>query len=221
MKALRVFFVPLLLASLSHSAGLAPEATRTEADRALLARVMTEESVVQSLPSPSPTTYLFDLVAALGRRLQGVFGTVAVAPYLRILAWALLGAMALVVLWIGFSFLRRPRKGPRGNASTVQDLVCPALVLTDAPHWRARVASLLEHGDIDEAVLALWLYLAHSIGGGTPDSSWTVRELLEQRGRLDLMAFGLRLERFLYGPPPTPRAADVGALLGDLERAVQ
>jgi hypothetical protein len=222
VRKTRAFVLLLVVGSLAGFA-LGDDARIPTADRALLARIMAETSASQSPSQASFSAYVSDVAIAvsnlIGRRLRSFAGMLPGAHYLRYLAWLLLASMAALVAWVGFQELRRPRPKRRTSKGTSQEVLVPARQSGDPNFWLERVRTLLREGEVANALVALWLYLAHAIGTGDVDPSWTIRELLERRGRRDLVALGRRLERFMYGPLP-PAAADVSALLSEMEEAL-
>jgi hypothetical protein len=196
------------------------------ADHALLARVIEQERIARTLPSPDWTEYLVELaraildalpdaiapardaIAGLGVSMETVAAVLGGAVTLTLVS------LAAIVVW---RMVRRKRSA--GLPSDVEDAAPAREAPRDPSRWRALVDEHLRAGRIGDALEAAWWWLAASISRGPVDPSWTSGELLVRAGRLDLRSWASRLDRMTYGPL-RPAPDDVRGVVEGLESAV-
>ena len=139
----------------------------------------------------------------------------------KALVWA---AAAVVVIWLVTVLLGLWRRRGHPIKATLGDNFddLPAAtpeVQIDAGAWRRSLTELLAADRLEEALEALWWWLARSLAGPDADPSWTSRELVERSRRRDLLVLVGQLDTFQYGPR-RPSSAQVERLAHELERAL-
>jgi hypothetical protein len=193
------------------------------ADRAALARLLTESGVERHADSPSWTAYLVSLVEAALRWFSARMKSLPVSldpTWAGVLAW-LLAALALSMLVV-YGLRRANRRRRRGPAlqSLGDDRSERRTTLNqDREAWRLELEAALSSGNAARALAALWWWLARSLCGPQAEASWTSRELLLRAGREDLRPLTKELDRLTYGES-APASAEVRGLWRRLEQSV-
>jgi hypothetical protein len=228
MSGLRrvVALATLLAAVLSAGAARAQEASgEGSADHALVERLLRETGAERKLSDPAWNEYLLALMAAADRRLRALLSGLHVgeAHWLRVVAWALLGAVAvtlvaIVVRWLVQLWARR-RAGRPDEPVTIVEAGSPAASGHPREAWRAEIEARLGLQRIDAALEALWWWFACSLTTGAIDPAWTSRELLQATQRGELRPQAATLDRMIYGSA-RPGAEEIRRFLRRLEAAL-
>lgn len=231
MRTAALVLAAVLLALVPASPAAADELARAEpaaADRELLRAVMAAERVETETPRPGLMLYLRDVMVVISRAMERWLGRVLpglsdLAGPLANFALQLLGlALALVLLLALARYLRRrlaARPAAPAPAAPFERLPVAGVDGGSAEQWRERLHRRLGEGRVDEAVEALWWWLASVLVPRGAEPSWTSRELLGRAGRGDLLPLVRRLDRMLYGAA-RPSTGEVDGLWRALREAV-
>ena len=191
------------------------------ADRALLARILSESRVERVPARPAMAEYFQAWAEAVARWVDRFLGRhpglrEGVVLGLWIAAFLILAtALALLVLLA----LRLLRRRTRTEAAAQESLpAAPAAPRPDRAGWRRELERRLSAGDVEGALEALWWWFASSLVS-EPDASWTSQQLLREARRTDLGFAAVELDRALYGAS-RPAAEDVAVLQARLEGAL-
>jgi len=201
-----------------------------QGDKGLAAQALEETGAASAFSRVGLSTYLSDLSQRIKDAVrawleevfansEGLRGAIAFGAQ----ALVIIGILALVIWLITVLFRLWEERGRRVSASGEESFealsVTPLGSQVDAAAWRARLAELLAEGKIDEALEAMWWWLARSLAGAEADPSWTSRELVKRFRRHDLLSLVRRLDVFQYGPR-RPDRSQVERLAQDLAKAV-
>jgi hypothetical protein len=203
--------------------GTEPAWAAASADRALLARVLSESRVQRSPARPATAEYLQAWSEAVRLWLERFFGRhpgmwEGMTWGLQIAAWFLVGVAIVLLVLALVRLLRRRSRAAQAPTPAAAVATGASPGRPDRAGWRGEVERRLDAGDIDGALEALWWWFASSLVREV-DPSWTSQELLRAARRSDLAFAAAALDRALYGAR-RPEADDVSGLLVRLESAL-
>jgi hypothetical protein len=194
-------------------------------DRELAARVLEENGAATAPGRIGVGTYARDLYtrirAAAANWTRNLLENAeglgrGIAFVAKAFVWA--AAAALLILLLTFLFRLSRRLTARSGEEAREEpagIPAPPPAPMDAGGWRRRLEELLEAGRLEEALEALWWWLARSLAGPAADPSWTSRELLRRARRRDLAGLLQRLDAYQYGPR-RPSSGQVQVLVREL-----
>jgi hypothetical protein len=187
-------------------------------DREAVADLLGTTGVERRPPRPQVSQYLRTLALAVsdwvdGRLEGGDRWSQLVASFEWLLdhaAWLVRATLvvALAVLsWVLVGLVRRRRRRPTDRAADLATAAVVARTTSPEDCWH-RLQRALEAGAADEALGALWWWLAIAVVGEAVDGSWTSGDLVRASGRRDLVVPLARFDAMVYGR----RATDLAEL---------
>lgn len=212
----------LLVATLVVAGGAWAEGiVATKADPATIERVLAEAHVDATPEAVSWHAYAVDLLKSLAAPflggLENVFRSFSLSlPALEWFGWILLAAALIASVTALVMHLGGLRRKRTAEGEELLPALAPRPMTEDAGHWRRELDRRLAAGDLPAALVALWWWLARSVGGEGVDPSWTGSELVRNSGRRDLLPAVRRLDALTYGGREVG-AADVRSLVDRLE----
>ncbi len=193
------------------------------ANRDVLARILDGTGVERSLPEPSWSEYLGEVLRAIAARLADPIHrfTSSQAPWLQLAAWVVLAALVIVLVlslarWIRRNLGRRVARPPAPLTLPAEGAEDEERATRDRETWRAEIERRLTAGQVEAALEAVWWWFARSLLAQAVDPAWTSRELLAAADRRELSPLAATLDRMIYGPS-RPTVPDVHGFVSRLE----
>lgn len=206
----RLILTLLVMAACSTALGYPTDDAQipfTQGDHQLVRELLDAGEVQEQPPRPSLEQYSVDLSRAVQRWISSTLkpGPVVVRLLLEGVRWGGLVVFVVVAVLLALTIVRALRRRGRGRAAAGdgelrsrkggddEEVLAPTT-------WWQRFEAAMQGQRLDEALAALWWWLARTLAGETAEPSWTTRQLLRQTRAAHLAACCRELDRLIYGP---------------------